>query len=213
MYKRLLDFYIFLQGYLDQLIFETTNLKVLGLECNDRYYVSARKRQRKYHENSIRNVRYIKHTVTEDSHENIHEYLHKKFENHKEFCITGLHACADLTIDAMNLFLKMADANAIIIMPCCYHKMAGTDGVFYNFPLSNSLKNIFGKFKGEQYMRVPFLRLAAQPPCVSDKLEDLIFNLLSRAVLQLFAFKCKYLFQSILCVPYYHCRHRVLFLH
>ncbi|KAJ8704418.1 hypothetical protein PYW07_011606 [Mythimna separata] len=71
--------------------------------------------------------------------------------------------------------------------------MVECHGVFKNFPLSCCLKGLFGTFKGDEFIRVPFLRLAAQPPSVDDKLEDLVFNLLSRAVLQTFAFKhnCK----------------------
>lgn len=177
---------------MDQYLFETTGFKILGIECNESHYVGAKKRQRKYHLNSLDNVKYIKHMITVNSDENILNYLQDKFENYREFCITGLHACADLTIDAINLFLKMKDAKAMVIMPCCYHKMVGNNGLFKNFPLSNSFKDIFEKNKSQKYLGVPFLRLAAQPPSVGEKLEDLVFNLLSRAVLQLFAVKCKY---------------------
>lgn len=180
-------------GYLDQRLFETTNYKILGLECNESHYVGAKIRQRKYHSNSIDNVKYIKHTVTESSHKNIEEFLQDKFGDHRGFCITGLHACADLTIDALNLFLNMADAKAMVLMPCCYHKMVENGGFFKNVPLSDCLKNIFRRFKGEEFMKVPFLRLATQPPSVDSRLEELVFNLLSRAVLQLFAVRhnCK----------------------
>lgn len=172
-------------------------MRILGIECNESHYVGAKIRQRKYHSNSTDKVKYIKHTITENSHENIQGYIDDKFENHREFCLTGLHACADLTIDAINLFLKMADAKAMVIMPCCYHKMVCDGGIFKNFPLSVCLKAIFGRFKGEEYMRVPFLRLAAQPPSVDNKLEDLVFNLLSRAVLQTFAIRSKYCFLAL----------------
>ncbi|KAI8441294.1 hypothetical protein MSG28_014925 [Choristoneura fumiferana] len=62
-------------GYLDQIIFETTNLKVLGLECNTSHYVGAKKRQGKYHPNSVENVKYIKHTINENSNVSIEQYL------------------------------------------------------------------------------------------------------------------------------------------
>ncbi|KAH9632556.1 hypothetical protein HF086_012363 [Spodoptera exigua] len=180
-------------GYLDQLLFEKTKYRILGIECNDSHYVGAKVRQRKYHPNSTDYVKYIKHTVKEDSDENIRRFVQEKFENHRQFCITGLHACADLTIDAINLFLKMDEARAIVIMPCCYHKMVENCNSFRNFPLSTCLKDIFRKYNGSEYLKVPFLRVAAQPPFVDEKLEDLVFNLLSRAVLQEYAFKqnCK----------------------
>uniref|UniRef100_A0A1E1WKS0 Methyltransferase domain-containing protein n=1 Tax=Pectinophora gossypiella TaxID=13191 RepID=A0A1E1WKS0_PECGO len=179
-------------GYLDQLIYETTNLKVLGVECNENHYVGAKKRQRKYHEDSIETVKYIKHTINEHSDEKILEFLTDKFGKSSNFCISGLHACADLTVDGMNLFLKMADAKALVLMPCCYHKMArdgSKDDRFKNFPISNCLKEIFEENKGFEFLKVPFLRLAAQPPTVDENLEDLVFNLLARATVQLYAHK------------------------
>lgn len=144
---------------------------------------------------SVDKVKYLKHMITENSHTNIQEYLNDKFENNNRFCIAGLHACADLTVDAINIFLKMADAKAIVVMPCCYHKMATIDPeqkIFKNFPLSSCLKDVFEKYKGYEYIGVPFLRLAAQPPCRTDDiLENLVFNLLARAVLQLYAHRRK----------------------
>ncbi|CAB3223064.1 unnamed protein product [Arctia plantaginis] len=179
-------------GYLDQLLFETTNYKVLGIECNENHYVGAKKRQRKYHENSLQNVKYVKHTIKGDSHEKINFFLTEKFQNLDKFCITGLHACADLTIDAINIFFEMEKAKAIAIMPCCYHKMIETNGHFKNFPISSTLKNVYERWEGDVKMNVPFLRLAAQPPRVEEKLQDLVFNLLSRAVLQVYASKHNY---------------------
>ncbi|XP_037295747.1 protein RRNAD1-like [Manduca sexta] len=176
-------------GYLDQLLYEITNFKVLGLECNEGHYAGAKKRQRKYHENSIHNVKYIKHRVTEQSDWNIKQFLNDKFGDSNMFCITGLHACADLTIDAINIFLKMEEAKALILMPCCYHRMNENSGKFHNFPLSNCLKNVFAKYEDLDCLNVPFLRLAAQPPNRSHKMANSVFNLLARAVLQLYAYK------------------------
>ncbi|KPI96698.1 Uncharacterized protein C12orf26-like [Papilio xuthus] len=181
-------------GYLDQVIFDTTHYNVLGLECNERHYVGAKKRQNKYHIDSTSCVKFIRHRITEHSHVNLSEFLNDKFQNCNSFCITGLHACADLTVDAMNIFLKMENARAMILMPCCYHKMRIenlSDGKFSNFPLSKCLKEIYIKNRGFEYMKVPFLRLAAQPQLSSQSnIKDLVFNLLARAVLQIYA--CKY---------------------
>ncbi|KAM3955781.1 methyltransferase-like protein 25B [Aphomia sociella] len=174
-------------GYLDQLLFDITTYKILGIECNDSHYVNAKKRQRKYHENSTDRVKYMKHTINEGSYTKIQEYLQDKFNNCGKFCITGLHACADLTVTAINLFTKMADANSMILMPCCYHLMLVDNGRFSNFPLSKSLKVIFEEEASYNYMGVPFLRLGAQPPNFNDNLEEMVFNLLARAVLQHYA--------------------------
>lgn len=176
---------------MDQRIFEKTSYKVLGLECNDGHYVTAKKRQRMYHNNSLDNVKFIRHTITEESDTNIRSYLADKF-GEVEFCITGLHPCADLTIDALNIFLKMEDAKALILMPCCYHKMQEVNGRFKNFPLSNCMRSVYEKYEGWKFMSVPFLRLGAQPKNVDESLENLVFNLLSRAALQLYAHTRKY---------------------
>lgn len=179
-----------LQGYLDQHIFKVSNYKVLGLECNENNYVGAKKRQRKYHLDSVDSVKFIKHKISEDSDNHLMEFIEDKFKSN-EFCICGLHACADLTVDAINLFLKMEHARAIVIMPCCYHKILQIDdGVFKNFPMSNCFKTTLKRCNA--ILNVPFLRLAAQPPNISrDKMEDLVFFLLARATLQKYAHERK----------------------
>ncbi|CAG9573618.1 unnamed protein product [Danaus chrysippus] len=175
-------------GYLDQQLYETTNLNVLGLECNENNYVAAKRRQRKYHINSLSRVKYIKHTINENSKNNIEEYLCDKFLNCDSFCITGLHACADLTIDAINIFLNSKTANGLVIMSCCYHRMISDNGRFKNFPLSDALKECCDE-NSLEILSIPFLRLAAQTSTLGTKIEDSVFNLLARAVLQVYAFK------------------------
>lgn len=185
------------QGYLDEQLFKTTGFNVLGLECSETNYVGAKKRQRKYHIESIERVKYMKHTIKPDSYRNIQDMMDDKFPTSNNFCIVGLHACADLTVDAIDIFLKMEHARAIVLMPCCYHRIKvenDKNGRFKNFPLSRTLKDISEKTGGFKYLTVPFLRLATQPPNVeNEKLEDLVFNLLARAVLQVYATKSKLL--------------------
>nr|XP_034838375.1 methyltransferase-like protein 25 [Maniola hyperantus] len=184
-------------GYLDEQLFKTTDFNVLGLECDETNYVGAKKRQRKYHIQSIQRVKYIKHTINTESYTNIKEFVDDKFPNCERFCITGLHACADLTVDAINIFLKMEQARALVIMPCCYHRIIAENRGncrFKKFPLSKALKEVCEKNNGFKFLTVPFLRLATQPPNVkNEKMEDLVFNLLARAVLQVYASKhnCK----------------------
>ena len=172
-------------------MYETTNLNIVGLECNENNYIGAKKRQWKYHLNSIQRVKYIKHKITEHSKTNIEQYLEDKFPNYAYFCITGLHACADLTVDAIDLFLKMEKAKAIIIMPCCYHRLMRENNRFKNFPLSKTLRNAYETTQSD-FLNVPFLRLATQPPNLrEEKLENMVFNLLARAVIQVYAKKRK----------------------
>lgn len=179
------------QGYLDQYLHTISEVKILGLECNDSHYVTAKKRQTKYHERSSERVKFIKHTITNESHTHISQFLKDNFPKEANFCITGLHACADLTVDAIDTFVKMADAHLIIIMPCCYHKMSQKEGNFINFPLSYCLNDIYKNYKNTVCFNVPFLRLAAQPTSCGDNMSDLVFNMLARAVLQLYAAKRK----------------------
>lgn len=179
-------------GYLDQLLNKICGFKVLGLECNGAHHVSATNRQNKYHENTNDSVKFEIHTIKDDSDIAIREIIHEKFENPGNICLTGLHACADLTVTAMNLFIKIPEAKAMIIIPCCYHKMEVVDKnseQFNNFPLSDSLKSVFERYNCWEYMRTPFLRLAAQPSTVGTSLKDLVFNLLARSVIQHYADK------------------------
>lgn len=84
--------------------------------------------------------------------------------------IIGLHACADLSINAMRLFLKMSQVRCLHIMPCCYHKLESTahvDGdcdhiLFANFPLSAALRKSIKTTNKNAFLNRPFLRLACQ---------------------------------------------------
>ncbi|KAL0809492.1 hypothetical protein ABMA28_011039 [Loxostege sticticalis] len=178
-------------GYLDQMFYEATGYNVLGLECNLSHYARAVDRQMKYHESSLENVVYIHHRVTKNSGEDISQYLRDYFRNHGAVCITGLHSCGDLAVEGMSLFLKMEDVRTLILMPCCYHKMERKGNRFVNFPLSSALKEVFDRRNGEELIGVPFMRLAAHPTQNDRSLEQMVFSLMSRAVLQLYAFTHK----------------------
>lgn len=89
-------------------------------------------------------------------------------------CLIGLHACADLTITSLDIFQKLDYIKLVIIMPCCYHKLAmsvsrfnrepqsSTDEYFTKFPLSDALSHIYLENEGYRYFRRPFLRVACQ---------------------------------------------------
>ncbi|RVE48743.1 hypothetical protein evm_006517 [Chilo suppressalis] len=176
-------------GYIDQLIYDIADYKVLGLECNDSHYHGAQKRQMQYHTASASNVKFLKHTVKEDSHLIIAEYLQEVFPDHGSFCMIGLHACADLSVQAMCNFLKMNDANTLCVLPCCYHKMTKDGAKFKYFPLSDSVKKLVDKYDAYGYTDVSFLRLAAHSGSEHRDLYEKVFCLLVRAVLELYAQK------------------------
>ncbi|CAG9794132.1 unnamed protein product [Diatraea saccharalis] len=174
-------------GYIDQLIYDVADYKVLGLESNDSHYDSAQKRQKEYHTDSTSNVKFLKHTVKEDSHLKIAEYLQEVFPDHGQFCVIGLHACADLTVEAMCNFLKMPDAKSLAVLPCCYHKMTKDGANFKYFPLSGNLKKIFEKHDAYSFTDVSFLRLAAHAGSEQRDLYEKVFSLLVRSILELYA--------------------------
>lgn len=83
-----------------------------------------------------------------------------------DLILIGLHACADLTVTALKLFLNIANVKKILIMPCCYHKMKfkiNSSNEFENIPLSQQVKSIQ---YAKDIINRPFLRLAGQQTAV-----------------------------------------------
>ena len=91
--------------------------------------------------------------------------LQSHTESYENICLTGLHACGDLTPWSLNLFLNEPKYQLLAIVPCCYHKMnfQGNPEVS-SFPLSQMLKTQLN----EQFVNHEFLqnqqlcRLASQ---------------------------------------------------
>ncbi|KAK2151013.1 hypothetical protein LSH36_379g01024 [Paralvinella palmiformis] len=86
----------------------------------------------------------------------------------ERICLIGLHCCGDLTPTMLKLFTQSIELKALIVLGCCYHRMTTTtaeDGMFYQFPMSVSLKQSLQKACGEgvSWKITTFgLRLAAQ---------------------------------------------------
>lgn len=164
-------------GYLSQMLNTKYQYKILGLEADAERVATAKNRQMKYFPNSINCVQFCQHFITEESDGFIKMELMKN-----NFCknasaqlkigIIGLHACADLTITAIKLFLNMNVAKHLVIMPCCYHKMTYADNQcvhFKNIPLSTVMESIFHGGLKDIICR-PFLRLASQQTAARWKL-------------------------------------------
>lgn len=151
-------------GYLSQILNERYGYKVLGIESDGDRVTSAKQRQLKHFPSSVGQVHYVQHFVhSEVSIEFIRAELVRCFspDSNVRFALIGLHACGDLTISALQLFLNMTDVQSITIMPCCYHKMqfcVGGDG-FENIPLSATMRN---SNDWDNVLGRPFLRLASQ---------------------------------------------------
>ncbi|CAD7076865.1 unnamed protein product [Hermetia illucens] len=157
-------------GYLSEILFRKSSFNILGLECDAERVVLARKRQKEYYPESTSKVVYEEMNIRPDSGEQI-EFLSKEHfaDTGQQDCgIIGLHACADLSITAINLFFESKTIQGLVIMPCCYHKLELSEEseagrIFKNFPLSRCLSEIVLKSENSfQILNRPFLRLACQ---------------------------------------------------
>ncbi|SPP75972.1 protein RRNAD1-like [Drosophila guanche] len=166
-------------GYLSQALYELNkNYLILGLEADKTRVETARNRCRQcLPPAATKSISYEQKFVDANSGVYIDKHSLELAKNNgclevKNMSIIGLHACADLSINAMRLFLKMDRVKSIHIIPCCYHKLAlqfdcgGTDNTdqnnFVNFPLSIALRKAVNACKRELYLNRPFLRLACQ---------------------------------------------------
>lgn len=163
------------------------------------------KNQENYYKGSKGNVIYHKHFVTENSVEFLGETIEKNYTSNKEnnISIVGLHACADLSITILDIFLKLNDVKSLIMMPCCYHRLTlklndDNSETFHNFPKSSLFKRLFLKYNANCFIKRPFLRNACQYSNgkildMSEKEHDLhAKNMLFRAILQEVANESKY---------------------
>ncbi|XP_043279557.1 methyltransferase-like protein 25 isoform X2 [Venturia canescens] len=189
-------------GYVCQLLNFLHNYRVLGLESNEKNVEAAKRKQREYYPASIDRVDYVCAKIDSSSGMEIRNFLKKSNGDvEEEFCLIGLHACGDLGVDACDLFSKIPSAKILILLSCCYHKMENkphecTDK-FRNFPISETLKNIFESSDRHynEFLNRPFLRLACQEPAVRwnrmshETHRQHAFHVLARAVLESFAHK------------------------
>ncbi|KAL7737630.1 hypothetical protein ACLKA6_007738 [Drosophila palustris] len=165
-------------GYLSESLFKLgSNYLILGLEADERRVEAARQRCQKFlPQEALKSISYKTEFIEADadSRARIERYALELAQSHGllsdglKTALIGLHACADLSISAMILFLAMPQVRSLHIMPCCYHKLAlrtdrdSTRGSpFVNFPLSNGLRNAMSATAVECFNR-PFMRLACQ---------------------------------------------------
>ncbi|KFB51006.1 hypothetical protein ZHAS_00019052 [Anopheles sinensis] len=154
-------------GHLSQFVNETSGRSVLGIEGNFQYIQTAQNRQNDLFPSSSQVVQYMKHFITDDSANTIHREVKERFPNCHQISITGLHACADLSVSAIRCFLHSPWVQHLIIMPCCYHKMcpktqsASSGSQFQNMPMSEQLASVLVDGKEDIICRA-FLRLGCQ---------------------------------------------------
>lgn len=177
----------------------------------------ATDRQNTLHPTTKGKIKYVNYFVTNDSGNDIKHKLYQEYPVLASAGIIGLHACADLSITTLKLFLDIDIAKCLVIMPCCYHRLqmsSESDGeceTFVNFPISAVLKELYIEFNGQRFLRRYFLRLACQQS--SSKIWDLsssdrellVKNCLYRAILQKVAEEGKYHLFCPFMYPLYFC--------
>ncbi|XP_034946161.1 protein RRNAD1-like [Chelonus insularis] len=187
-------------GYICQLLNYLYDYTVIGLESNENNVKIAKKRQTELYSQSIGSVKFIHIKVNKDCEDEIRSFIRicKYSQCNYNFCLIGLHACADLSVNACKLFSKMDEAKVLIIVSCCYHKLQIDEkNKFINFPLSKMLKNILDNHEShiQKVFGKTFLRLACQEP--ASRWENMskithehhAFHVLARAVIELFIYE------------------------
>lgn len=155
-------------GHLTNFLHRKFQYKILGIEADSDRVKTAQKLQKTNFPESINSVKFIQHFIESSSDSFIQSSLMKEFslKETTNVVLTGLHACADLTVTALDLFLRLPNAKKLLIMPCCYHKMKfkGNSLVeFENVPLSRRIKSAQ---YAKDIINRPFLRLAGQQTAV-----------------------------------------------
>lgn len=178
---------------------------MLGIEGCAEKHKQALENQRKRYVKSKDHVLHLQHYVTAESASFLNE---KMVELNEEvpWCMVGLHACADLSVDILDIFVKLRRMKSLIIMPCCYHRLKLSSSAkvsvtehFENFPKSSLIKRLYVKHNAESYIRRPFLRNACQQTntTLMDMNEDdhrlHAENVLLRAIIQLVATQREYI--------------------
>lgn len=155
-------------GHLTNFLHRKFQYKILGIEADSERVETAKKLQQTKFPESIQSVKFVQHFIESSSDSYIQSLVMQEF-NSKEatnVVITGLHTCADLTVTALNLFLRIPNAKKLLIMPCCYHKMKFKENSlkeFENVPLSQRVKSTR---YAKDIINRPFLRLAGQQTAV-----------------------------------------------
>ncbi|XP_050072984.1 methyltransferase-like protein 25B [Anopheles maculipalpis] len=152
-------------GYLSELIHKQCGAKVLGIEGNPTLVETCNNR---FPDPTKKSVQYCHHFITETSFTFMQHECSARFgpELAQKAAVVGLHACADLSITAINCFLHCRWAKSLTIMPCCYHRMKPIDetapNVFVNFPLSQELRATLSDDRSRRIICRSFLRLGCQ---------------------------------------------------
>ncbi|KAF7379047.1 hypothetical protein HZH66_015281 [Vespula vulgaris] len=196
-------------GYVCQLLYYLYGYKVLGLDGNETNVNIARNRQKKMYPTSVNHVKYAFCKLSYHSIEIIESLVFSEFGNIDNLCFIGLHACGDLSVYVSKIFCDMKNAQLLILISCCYHKLSISKNekeipnniqYFDNFPMSQCLQEAIANsnLDTSTFLRQPFLRLACQEPAErwinmsQDSHDTHAFHVLARAVLELYVKQNKF---------------------
>lgn len=164
-------------GYLSQSLHELNpDYLIVGLEAAEDRVEKARQRCIQHLPPAASSsIAYHQHFIDRDSGGYIESQASElarknSCQDLEKMSIIGLHACADLSVTAMKLFLELPKVHCLHIMPCCYHKLelqsscheASDSHLFVNFPLSSALRGSVESRSQKPILNRPFLRLACQ---------------------------------------------------
>lgn len=179
--------------------------KVLGIECSKQYIDLALKNQEKSYRKSKNEVVFKEHYINSESSETIATLVKNNFNSIglTSSALVGLHACADLSITILDVFSELDFIKSLVIMPCCYHRIelqnaTEKEELFFSFPISKTLNDVYNEFGAQKFLRRPFLRLSCQQSIghfvtMTDKEHERHSrNLMFRCILQYVAEARKY---------------------
>ncbi|CAH1105495.1 unnamed protein product [Psylliodes chrysocephalus] len=156
-------------GYLSHHLNSKYGYKVLGIECSKQYIDLALKNQEKFYGKSKNEVVFKEHYINSESSETITTLVKNNFNSIglTSSALVGLHACADLSITILDVFSELDFIKSLVIMPCCYHRIelqnaTEKEELFFSFPISKTLNDVYNEFGAQKFLRRPFLRLSCQ---------------------------------------------------
>ncbi|XP_069692598.1 methyltransferase-like protein 25B isoform X2 [Periplaneta americana] len=171
-------------GYLGGLLHQQSQFHVLGLERDAALVEAARRR-------TSPAVQFAVCDILCSTSNSVEAAMQSAWGAPHQTCVTGLHACGDLSVDTLRLFVRIPHLHLLVLVPCCYHRMRLQS---CGFPLSKSLHRALNG-SSPAFLDGPFLRLASQETSArwqqwtEDEHKHHSLQVMARAVLQLYAYR------------------------
>lgn len=210
------------QGYLSRALAFDYGMEVLAVDMSEiqtqgavRFDKKALKSQGLDQNTELSNLKHVTEKITP---ENIADVLHRwsPESEDKQWLVTGLHTCGDLSPMIFNLFAKSDQVSCVVNVGCCYNALSAT-----GFPMSQYLQ----EKKQDTMIRLGSTARVLSchtPSRWSDDAEDSIKafdNYYFRALLQVKKNK-RTPFKGTLCLYIHHIRnywflgvYRILMIH